>query len=89
MQDIDDGHHPEEDDYPLFLTVGGQKFTITFVSPGRFHYAWNNSPTPGCGFSSSINNTETAPRKYLYPTLARHKESITSYLGGIDPATGL
>lgn len=89
MQDIDDGYHPEEEDYPLFLTVDGQQFTITFRSPGKFSYAWNNAPTPGCGYNSSINNAHSAPHKYLYPTIARHEESIKSYLEGVDPATGL
>lgn len=89
MPEIDDGPHPNMDDYPLSLTVQGQDFTITFVSPGTYHYAWNNAPVPGRGFTSALNSPDTAPPKYVYPTRARHEKAVESYLAGIDRDTGL
>ncbi|TLF77546.1 hypothetical protein [Nocardia cyriacigeorgica] len=86
---LPDDYQPRPGEGPIALVVDGEVFTLRMRPDGGTDYDWGSGPNDGYGFGGSPARTAGDPGAECYlPTMGEHRESIRSFLGMINPATG-
>ena len=85
---LPDDYRPQPGEGPLTLLVDGEAFTLRMRPDGGVDYDWESGPNDGYGFGGGPARTVGDPTARYLLTIAQHRESISDFLGNINPETG-